>query len=104
MYKRQKEYKTLTEAYDAVKNNELYTNKAFDGGSKARKILEYDLSDKAAADREQIKTLLNEGSSLEDAVQDYISEESFDLWFDSVKQKLEACVEETGTDLEDGSK
>lgn len=100
----EKEYDTLTEAYRAVKNNELYTNKAFDGGSKARKILEYDLSDKAVADREQVKALLEEGLSLDDAVKDYISEESFDLWFDSVKQKLEACVEETGTGREDGSK
>ncbi len=100
----EKEYDTLTEAYKAVKSNELYTNKAFDGGSKARKVLEYDLFDKAVADREQVKALLAEGLSLEDAVKDYISEESFDLWFDSVKQKLEACVEETGTDREDGSK
>lgn len=100
----EKEYNTLTEAYKAVKSNELYTNKAFDGGSKARKILEYDLSDKAVADREQVKALLAEGLSLEDAVKDYISEESFDLWFDSVKQKLEACVEGTKTDREDGSK
>ncbi|WP_243125223.1 extracellular solute-binding protein [Clostridium transplantifaecale] len=100
----EKEYDTLTEAYKAVKSNELYTNKAFDGGSKARKVLEYDLSDKAVADREQVKTLLAEGLSLEDAVKDYISEESFDLWFSSVKQKLEACVEGTKTDQEDGSK
>ena len=37
----QKEYDTLTEAYKLVKNNQLYTNKAFDGGSDARKVLEY---------------------------------------------------------------
>lgn len=92
----QKEYDTLTEAYKLVKNNQLYTNKAFDGGSDARKVLEYNLSDKAAADRQQVEALLAEGSSLEEAVEDYISQESFDSWFASIKEELESCVEVSG--------
>ena len=92
----QKEYDTLTEAYKLVKNNQLYTNKAFDGGSDARKVLEYNLSDNAAADRQQVEALLAEGSSLEEAVEDYISQESFDSWFASIKEELESCVEVSG--------
>jgi len=58
--------------------------------------LEYNLSDKAAADRQQVEALLAEGSSLEEAVEDYISQESFDSWFASIKEELESCVEVSG--------
>lgn len=37
-----------------VQNDQLYTNKAFKNGFDARNILEYSLSDKAAADRESV--------------------------------------------------
>lgn len=89
-----KEYTTLLTSYDMVNHNKMYTNRAFDGGTKARKILEYSLSDKAAADREQVKARLDAGLSLEDAVADYSSEEAFDAWFSDVKAQLEACVAE----------
>ncbi|MCQ4991416.1 ABC transporter substrate-binding protein, partial [[Clostridium] symbiosum] len=61
-----------------------------------RKVLEYNLSDKAAADRQQVGALLAEGSSLEEAVEDYISQESFDSWFASIKEELESGVEVSG--------
>lgn len=89
-----KEYTTLLTSYDMVNHNKMYTNRAFDGGTKARKILEYSLSDKAAADREQVKARLAAGLSLEDAVAEYSSEEAFDTWFSDVKAQLEACVAE----------
>ena len=92
----EKEYDTLKEAYKLIKDNQLYTNKAFDGGSDARKILEYNLPDKAAADRLQVEALLEEGYSLEDAVKDYISQEAFDSWFTSIKEELESCVKDSG--------
>ena len=91
----EKEYRTMEIAFDMIRENKLYTNKAFDGGSAARKVLEYDLSDKAAADREQVKARLAEGVSLDEAVSDYISEEAFDAWFEEVSLKLQQCVEDS---------
>ena len=45
---------TLAVAVDTVNGNRLYTPHAFAGGSSARKVLEYGLSDLAAADRETV--------------------------------------------------
>lgn len=87
-----KEYDTLLTAFEMVASSELYTNKAFDGGAKARKVLEYGLSDKAAADREQVVLRLGEGRSLEDAVADFISKDAFDVWFEEIKKELESSV------------
>ena len=50
-------------SFSTVKDYTMYTNKAFDGGSAARKVLEHHLSDKAAADREAVVKSLEEGSS-----------------------------------------
>ncbi|MEF9940122.1 MAG: extracellular solute-binding protein [Clostridium sp.] len=87
-----KEYSTLLTAYEMVSKDKLYTNKAFDGGAAARKVLEYSLQDKVKADREQILALLEAGTTLEDAVKDYISDEAFDTWFKEIKVELEACA------------
>lgn len=87
-----KEYNTLLLAYRMVDDNELYTNKAFDGGTAARKILEYNLSDKARADREQVKTLVAEGIEPDAAASDFISDKAFDEWFESIKKALEESV------------
>lgn len=91
----EKEYATMKIAFDMIQENKLYTNKAFDGGSGARKVLEYDLSDKAAADREQVKKRLEEGETLEKAVESFISEESFEAWFEEVSEKLQQCVQDS---------
>lgn len=93
---RDKEYNTLLTAYEMVNSNQLYTNKAFNGGTKARKILEYDLIDKAKADRVQVKERLSEGESLEDAVSTYCSDAAFESWFNEIRTKLEACLAADG--------
>lgn len=87
-----KEYDTLVTAYEMVGSSKLYTNKAFDGGASARKVLEYSLSDKAAADREQVVKLLAEGKTLDEAVGSFISEDAFHIWFEEVKTDLESSV------------
>ena len=52
---------TLAVAVDTVNGNRLYTPHAFAGGSSARKVLEYGLSDLAAADRETVVQRIAEG-------------------------------------------
>ena len=49
-----KTYDCLTTVFDGMEGMTLYTNKSFENGSAARKVLEYNLSDRAAADREKV--------------------------------------------------
>lgn len=90
---KQKKYDTIITAIDMVNQNTMYAGKAFDGGVQARKILEYNLADKAAEERKQVQDLLAQGISLEDAVRDFISDEAFDDWFVSIKKELEECIQ-----------
>lgn len=88
-----KTFDTLVAAFDTVKSSKMYTNKAFQGGTAARKVLEYDLSDKAAADRAVVEESLNAGKSLEEATAEFISDAAFDEWFTSLESKLQEAVE-----------
>ena len=67
---------------------ELYTNKSFENGSAARKVLEYNLADKAAADRAEVVLLLEQGKSLEEASAAYVTEESFEDWYNAFCEAL----------------
>lgn len=89
---RSKEYDTLLTAYDMVDSNKLYTNKAFEGGTTARKVLEFNLSDKAKADRAQVEIRLSEGLSLDEAAAEFISDEAFEKWFTDIQSELQTCV------------
>lgn len=72
-----------------VQNDQLYTNKAFKNGFDARNILEYSLSDKAAADRESVLTAMAEGTSRSEAVAVYDNDENFSAWVADLKKQLE---------------
>ena len=87
-----KAYDALLISYDRSSEAALYTNKAFDGGVKARKVLEYNLSDKAAADREAVLADLAAGKSVEEALAPYLTEENFETWFVQFQQTLEDAV------------
>ena len=89
----EKTYDTLLEAFDTVKNSTMYTNKAFQGGTAARKVLEYSLSDKAAADRAVVEEKLAAGSDLEEAAAAFVSDEAFEEWFAGFENKLQEAVE-----------
>lgn len=74
-------YDSLLVSYDTVNTDTLYTNRAFDGGVQARKVLEYNLSDKAAADREAVVAAIEKGAGLQEAVAPYLTDENFDTWY-----------------------
>lgn len=78
-----KTYDCLTTVLGELDNMTLYTNKSFENGSSARKVLEYNLADKAAQDREEIVLAMEQGKSLEEASADYVTEEAFEEWYDS---------------------
>ena len=63
---------TLAVAVDTVNGNRLYTPHAFAGGSSARKVLEYGLSDLAAADAEA----------------EFLTDDHFEAWYQDICSQL----------------
>jgi multiple sugar transport system substrate-binding protein len=78
----EKSYDCLNEIFSEMDYMKMYTNKSFRNGSAARKVLEYNLYDKALADRVKIEEQLAEGVSLEEACAPYLSDEDFEEWYE----------------------
>ena len=85
--------KTLNVGVDMVNSNEMYTTKAFEGGTQARNILEYSLSDKAIADREAVVAKMQQGLGMEESVAEYLLDDNFDAWYEETLQSLQAYVQ-----------
>ncbi len=83
---------SLRVAMDTVGKVNLYTNKAFSGGTAARSVLETSMSSKAAADRLAIQEKISGGMSRDEAVAAYTTDENFSAWFASLKQALENSI------------
>lgn len=81
--------KTLNVGVDMVNGNEMYTTKAFEGGTEARNILEYSLSDKAAADREIVVSRMAQGLSMEESAAEFELDDNFDAWYEETRQRLQ---------------
>ena len=79
----------LSNAVQSVKNNTLYTPCAFAGGSKARKVLEYSLSDLASADRATVQERVAAGQPAADAEAEFLTDEYFDAWYGGICTALE---------------
>lgn len=62
-------------------NTTFYTTKNFENGYSARKVLEYNMSDKAAADREAVEAAMAAGVSREEALAEYLTDENFENWY-----------------------
>lgn len=78
----------LTEAVDAVNTNELYTTKAFEGGTDARSKLNYSMSDLATADRATVEDRLAAGESAEEAEAGFLTDAYFEAWYQSLCDAL----------------
>ena len=78
-----KTYDCLTTIFREMDGLTLYTNKSFENGSAARKVLEYHLADQAARDREAVTAAMAQGKSLEEAASAYVTEEAFEEWYNS---------------------
>ena len=79
---------TLAVAVDTVNGDRLYTPHAFAGSSSARKVLEYGLSDLAAADRETVVQRIAEGQSAAEAEAEFLTDEYFEAWYQDICAKL----------------
>lgn len=80
----------LSNAIDAVEQDELYTPKPFEGGTDARKVLEYSMSDLANADRAAVEEQIAAGVSAADAEAPYLTDEYFENWYQDLCNKLSA--------------
>ncbi len=89
-----KTHDCLTTIFEKMDGMTLYTNKSFENGSAARKVLEYHLADKAAEDRLAVIAALEQGKSLEEAAAPYVSRESFEEWYLSFCDALNGVVNE----------
>ncbi len=87
-----KTYETLVSCFETAQTADLYTNKAFDHGADARSVLEYNLADKAAADRETVLERIAQGSSRDDACADLISDQAFQEWYTAFVSALKEAV------------
>ena len=83
-----KTYDCLTMVMDQFADTRYYVPKCFANSYQVRKILDYDLKDKAVADRETIDAEVSEGTSREEAAAPYITEEAFDTWYDEFVSAL----------------
>lgn len=83
---------TLRVAFEEIKTAELYTNKAFTGGATARNILDTNLQTKAVTDRASVKSLLEEGKSLAEAVGQFNTEDAFNSWLATFTSSLQATI------------
>ena len=87
-----KAYACLESTMNNFDNITFYTSACFDNGYSARKVLDYNLSDKAQADKEAVELAVSAGTSREEAVAPYITDEAFDAWYDSFCQALNDAV------------
>lgn len=87
-----KTYDCLTVVFEEMSDFTLYTNKSFENGSAARKVLEYHLADQAAQDRESVVRAMEQGKSLEEAVAAYITEDAFETWYHSFCNALNQSI------------
>ncbi len=81
---------SLETSIETVRTSTLYTSIATQNGAKVRSILEYAMSDKAAADWAAIQELVAQGVPRDEAVARFNTDENFRQWYEETKQRLEA--------------
>ena len=85
--------RTLEVAFEAVNKSELYTSRAFNGGTQARSILENLLQNKAVEDRAAVVALLESGSTLDAALTNYDNDTNFEAWYSALSSALAATLD-----------
>ena len=84
-----KAHDTLASVFDSFDGTTFYTATASSNGYAVRKVLDYNLSDKAKADRAAIVSAMEGGASHDDAVAPYVTDAAFDAWYDSFVAALD---------------
>ena len=87
-----KTYDCLSAIFGEMEDMTLYTNKSFENGSAARKVLEHHLADRAAEDRAAVAAAVAAGESVEQAAADYVTDAAFKAWYQDFCGALDAAV------------
>ena len=87
-----KAYDCLKEVLTDHEAKTFYASEAYANGFKARKVLDYNLSDKAAADKEAIDEAVAAGASRDEAVAPYVDDAAFDAWYEQFVAALESAA------------
>ena len=77
----QKAYDCLTTVMNDFDTTSFYTPKSFRNGYNVRKVLDYNLSDQAKADKEAVDAAVAAGSTREEALAPYLTDEAFENWY-----------------------
>ena len=84
-----KAYQCLDSILSSYDLTSFYTPKCFENGYAARKILDYDLSDKAAEDKAKVDEMAAGGMSRAEAAARFTTDEAFEQWYEKWNTKLE---------------
>lgn len=76
-----KVYDCLTTVLNDFDNMNFYTPACCENGYQARKVLDYNLSDQAVADKQALEDAVAAGASREEEIAKYTSDESFEAWY-----------------------
>ncbi len=82
----------LTVSVGVVNDYKLHYEKAFPGSAEVREVMEYSLSDRAVADRAQILALVKSGTSMEEAVSQYATDQNFQDWYQGFIDEVRAKI------------
>ncbi len=87
-----KAYDCLTQVMTEFDKTEYYTTKSFTNGYSARKVLDYNLSDQAEADKAALDEAVAAGADREEELQKYLSDEQFEQWYTQFCDALKQAV------------
>lgn len=73
--------KMLEVSVQTVRDNQLYTARAFENANKVRNVLGYGMQDQAAEDRAVVLERINGGLSMEEAAAEFLTDEYFETWY-----------------------
>lgn len=83
---------SITVSLQQLSHMSSYTNKPFENGTDVRYTLEGSLTDKAAADYASIQELIASGTSKEEAISQFNTDDNFKAWLQSLSDSLNQLV------------
>ena len=88
-----KVYDCFSEVMKDFDKTSFYTPENFQNGYDVRKVLDYFLADKAAADKASVDAAMAQGISRAEALSEYLSDENFENWYKEFCDRLEAAAQ-----------
>ncbi len=89
-----KTYSCLENVLDQFDDSKFYTTKNFENGFRARKVLDYNLSDQITEDKKAMDAAIKAGASREEEVKKYTSEKSFETWYQNFCKRFRSTDED----------